>query len=203
MKKNLYYLFFIFLSPVLTSGQSTFVKGYVVTNSGDTLYGKIKDRTTSPFATLYKKIRFKGNSPFRKKFGPDRIIQYQRGDTTYESVWLRTTSEFLKINYQSTPGIGKKHFLKLRVKGKLTYYDWEQLDPESDTILEIPLFKRENENYLIRVTQGILGLKKENLRRYFKGYPEVVEKIESKQLKTPKEIAIFYNNLVNNNGYSD
>ncbi len=205
MKIILYTLFlsYIFLNRFAASAQSGYETGYIITNSGDTLYGELKDRKIGTFTTIYKKVRFKGNRKRLKKLSPSQIVQYKRGEDIYESVWLHTTSNFFKINYESIPGTGKKHFLKTIVKGNLTYYVWEQLDQESDIILEVPLFKRENENYLIRVTQGIFGLKKESLGKYFKDYPEVYRRIEAKQLKTPSEIALFYNNLVQNNTLGD
>lgn len=200
MRNIRYILFFccLFLYRPATRAQSGYEAGYIVTNSGDTLYGELKDRKTGTFTTIYKKIRFKSNRKRLKKFSPSQIVQYKRGKDTYESVWLNTTSKFFKTDYESTPGIGKKHFFKTIVKGQLTYYEWEQLDHEADTILEIPLFKRENEQYLIRVTQGIFGFKKESLRRYFQDSPEVLQQMETKQLKTPRDIALFYNNLVQN-----
>ncbi len=198
MKNHLFYIFIIicFLTPWLSIAQSGYIEGYVILNSGDTLYGKIKDRKDAPFMSIYKKVRFKGAGLFVKRFKPNHILEYQRGSEVYESVWLNTRSKGFKTTYESIRGVGKKQFLKTVVKGNLTYYEWENLDPGSDFILEIPLFKRENENYLIRVTQGVFGLKKENLRLYFRDYPQVQEKIETKQLRTPKEIALFYNNLV-------
>ncbi len=46
--------------PVLVTGQKEYQKGYIVTNSNDTLYGKIRDRKLPPFGTIYKKIRLRG-----------------------------------------------------------------------------------------------------------------------------------------------
>jgi hypothetical protein len=45
----------------------------------------------------------------------------------------------------------------------------------------------------VRVTQGVLGLKKKILERCFEDCPELMEKIHNKELCLPAEIARFYN----------
>jgi len=90
-------------------------------------------------------------------------------------------------------GFRKKCFLKVIVKGYLTYYKWEFKEQESDYIWSKSLYKRKDEHSLVRVTQGILGLKKKSLAVYFQDCPELVYKIENGELKDPVEIAKFYN----------
>ena len=93
----------------------------------------------------------------------------------------------------SSPDYGSKSFLKLIAKGYLSYYHWEFEDSESDYIDAIGLFKRENEDSFARVSQGIFGLKKKHLAKYFKDYPDLVSKIEQGILKDPLEIVKIYN----------
>ena len=50
-----------------------------------------------------------------------------------------------------------------------------------------------DEPSFVRVTQGILGLKKKRLTEYFRDCPELIYKIENGELKDPVEIANFYN----------
>jgi hypothetical protein len=102
-------------------------------------------------------------------------------------------SRLFKTEYLSRKGLGKQHFMKVREKGFLAYYHWEFMDQESSTIGAIDLFKRRDEDYFIRVTQGLLGLKMNNLENYFEDYPELMEKIRKKELKNPGDIAKFYN----------
>jgi hypothetical protein len=78
-------------------------------------------------------------------------------------------------------------------RGFLTYYQWEFLDYDSFVLQWVDLFKRRDEDYFVRVTQGVLGLKKKRLERYFEDCPELMEKIHSKELRLPAEIARFYN----------
>ncbi len=187
-------LFALLLLPVLVSGQKDYQTGYIITNSNDTLTGKVKDRKPPPFGKLYKKIRFKRNRLFKRKYGPQQIIAYKQGDNQFESLWIDVSPNIFNEKYTSIPDFGEKSFMKVIVKGYLTYYHWEFQDYESDYIDEISLYKRTNESSFARVTQGIFGLKKKRLAEYFQDCPELINKIENGELKDPVEIAIFYNN---------
>jgi hypothetical protein len=52
--------------------------------------------------------------------------------------------------------------------------------------------------YFIRSTQGIFGLKKKTLSKYFDDCPELVRQIESKELKKVPEVVNFYNSYCKN-----
>ena len=189
---NLIFTFLIL--PVFVSGQKDYQAGYIITNKNDTLIGKVKDRKSPPFGKLYKKIRFKKNRLTKRKYGPHQIIAYRQGDNQFESLWINVSHNIFNENYTSFPELGEKSFMKVIVKGYLTYYHWEFQDFESDYIDEISLYKRANETSLARVTQGIFGLKKKRLAAYFEDYPVLINKIETGELRDPVEIAIFYNN---------
>ncbi|NOQ92748.1 MAG: hypothetical protein GQ552_08555 [Flavobacteriaceae bacterium] len=103
------------------------------------------------------------------------------------------SSHLINEKYTSIPNRGEKEFLKVIEKGYLTYYQREFEYSDSDYIDQISLFKRTDENFLVRVTQGVFGLRKKSLIAYFSDCPELVNKIENNQLKTPIEIARFYN----------
>jgi hypothetical protein len=173
--------------------QKKYQEGYVITNDRDTLYGFVKDRNEAPFANIYKKVRFRRNAVFTRRYGPEQISGYKSGERTYESIWLESRTQFLKTSYLSKPGNGKKIFLRADHQGYLTLYQMEWTDQESGTFEEFPLFKRENDEYFIRVTQGILGLRKNALREYFANCQDLLIMIENGALKSPEEIATFYN----------
>jgi hypothetical protein len=175
------------------SAQKGYEPGYVITQNHDTLPGLVKDRKEEPFAQIYKKIRFKGNGIFVKKYSPKRILGYKKGEDVFESHWIETSTSFLTIEYLSRENLGKKHFLKVKQRGFLTYYQWEFLEYDSFVLQWVDLFKRRDEDYFVRVTQGVLGLKKKRLERYFEDCPELMEKIHSKDLRLPAEIARLYN----------
>jgi len=192
-------LIFIALSlPYFAFAQGDYEPGYIIMNSNDTIKGFVKDRKSPPFGKLYDKIRFK-NSSEKRKYSPQQISGYKQGNRVFESLWLEISPALIDESYTIDPNTGEKQFLKVDQKGYLTLYQMEITDSDSDYIDQIPLFKRVGENYLIRVTQGMFGLKKKNLQAYFKDCPELMKKVEHRELKTPFEIAVFYNSWIKDN----
>ena len=181
------------LMPALMFGQKHYQSGYIITLKNDTLTGFIKDRKPDPFGKLYKKIRFKSKKIIRRKYGAHQIAGYKQGNNLFESLWIDVSQNIFRANYTSIPNSGEKCFLRVIVKGYLSYYHWEYQDSESGYIDEIDLYKRVDEPSFVRVTQGILGLKKKRLAEYFQDCPGLVYKIESGELKDPVEIVNFYN----------
>ena len=188
---------FVFVSFHLY-GQNGYSEGYIITNDNDTLSGFIKDRKKGTYEKLYKKIRFKGNNLFIKRISPRRIKTYYVDGSTFESVWLQQKGILFKESYISEPNRGEKVFLKLVQDGYLKLYHLEYTDDESSYVDYIELFKREDENYLIRATQGIFGLKKKVLSEYFQDCQELVEKINSKEIKYAFDAIQFYNECKGN-----
>ncbi|MFN2396707.1 MAG: hypothetical protein ABR597_13580 [Bacteroidales bacterium] len=176
-------------------GQKDYEKGYVVNLENDTLYGKIKDRKPGLFPEIYQKIRFKKEgSHFRKKYNPNQIIGYKAGERVYESIGIERESHLLRTRYIITPN-SQKSFLRVVQKDNLSYYHWEYIDNESNTLGYIPLLHKEGRTAMVRATQGILGLKKKILSEYFSDCPELVRKIEKKEIRTPEDVLEFYGYL--------
>ena len=155
--------------PILSFGQKDYQNGYIITNNNDTLMGHVKDRKSPPYGKIYKKIRFKNSNIIKRKYGPHQIIGYKQGVNQFESLWIDVSHDFFQEKYTSIPNSGKKYFLKVIVKGYLTYYQWEFKEQESDYIW------------------------KKSLVVYFQDCPELVYKIENEELNDPVEIAKFYN----------
>jgi hypothetical protein len=187
-------LYILFLYPYTASfAQKTNNLGYVITNANDTIYGKITDRREGAFEKLHNPIRLKGKGLFSKKFSPYKIKAYKKGDEYYESLWYKSEKKLFEENLTSIPKVGKKVFMKVVSQGYLTLYYLEFIDGDSGYIDYIPLFKRKDESYFVRTTQGILGLKKKNLSIYFKDCPELVRLINDGSIKSSIEVAKFYN----------
>lgn len=174
-------------------GQSKYQNGYVVTNQSDTIYGQLIDRSPEPFGKIFKKVRMKGFWILGKKYGPKDLIAYKIGDDIYESIWYDSYSKIFSAFHVSTPGRGKKIFMRLAVDGKVKLYWEEYRDPDSGYTEEIPFFKKENSAEMIRVTQGILGFKKKYLANLFSDCPELIDKMVDNFFETPEEMAEFYN----------
>ena len=174
--------------------------GYIITKNNDTLYGEVADRSYGAFATIYKRVRFKDGGFIAKRFSPYDINGYMVDGAVFASMWLDVERVLLKETYVSQAKQGRKVFLKVISNNQaLHYYQLEQVDGDNGFVDYIPLFKKYNSNELVRVTQGILGLKKKRLTEYFSDCPELVEKITNDELKTPIEILNFYNNWASNN----
>ena len=182
------------LESTIGNGQKSFIDGYIITKQQDTIHGTIKDRSNGYNTRLYKKIRFRSAmSPFTKRLSPYEIKGYCKETVCFESHWVERRQNFLKTEFVNTPGSGKKVFLKVIVKGKLTLYHWEFVDDMSDTPDFVELFKRANDDYFVRASQGVLGLKKKLLSNYLQDRPDIVEKINNGDIKTAREIAEAYN----------
>lgn len=184
-------LFFLLGLPFESAAQDDYQEGFVVTNANDTLYGTVRDRKTGAFGKLYKKIKFKGKRG-KSKYSPKEIISYNKGGVTFETMQLIRTGHFFDDKYEVSAG-GDFLFLKVIEKGYLTYYQLEFEDGESDFIDSIDLFKKRDGEMLIRATQGIFGLRRKSLMRFFNDCPPLVKKIERKEFKYPIEVSSFYN----------
>lgn len=193
--KNIPLLTLFFLISISLYGQKNYEKGYVVNMNNDTLYGKIKDRKSGIFPKIYRKIRFKKEgSFFKKKYNPTQIVGYKAGERVYESIGIEKESFLFKTQYFVTSS-SPKFFLRAVHKGSLSYYHWEYVDHEFNALDYIPLFYIEGRAEMVRVTQGILGLKKKILSEYFSDCPALVRKIEEKETRTPKDIIELYGYL--------
>jgi hypothetical protein len=185
---------FIISVSLQVQAKEKFQPGYIITLDRDTIYGQVRDRKNGPFGRIYTKVRFKREKGLiARKYSPAKIAGYKRGDEFFESLWIKPDGSLLQTRFISNPRTGKQQFLKVIIKGQLTCYHMEYLDHDSGTTDHISLFKRENEDFLIRATQGVFGLRKKSLGGYFADCPELVEKIQDNKLKTPWEIAYFYN----------
>ncbi len=200
MKQISYRILLLFLAiPCFYSfAQKGYEEGYVVLNSKDTLYGLVKDRKEHPFGRLYKKIKFKGKKG-ASKYKPSRILGYKKGGSTYESMWISSTGKFFDQNYKVIQGVGELDFLKVVQKGFLSYYYWEFEDADSGYIDSVGYFKREDSPMLVRVTQGIFGLKRKNLATFLEDCPDLALKIRNDMIKDPQAIVTFYNNCTKKN----
>ena len=66
------------------------------------------------------------------------------------------------------------------------------MDDESSYLDYIPLFYRDSSGEMVRVTQGILGLKRKRLAEYFRDCPELVRAIENRELNEIDEVYYSY-----------
>jgi len=193
--KGLLLILIMTLLPLSSSvyGQKRYEEGNVVLKSQDTLYGKIRDRKPHPFGSLYKKIKFKGKRG-KSKYSPKEILAYKKGGSFFESMWVEDSGRLFDQNFIAIEGSGRPVFLKVVEKGFVTYYHWEFEDADSGYLDYIGYFKKEDNQNLIRVSQGLFGLRRKALASFFNDCPELALSIKEKQIKDPIEIIRFYNN---------
>jgi hypothetical protein len=198
MKKILFIVALIFINLTCIGHENNpkdkqgYSSGFIVTNDNDTLRGLIKDRTGTTFTKIYKRVRFKDGGLFPKKFSPSKIKKYCTAEGCYESIWLDVEQKLFRETYYSQPGRGKRVFMKVTMNGYLSLYYLEFIDGESGNPDYIELFKRRDEDYLIRVTQGIF-LRKQALIDFFHDCPELAEQIDRDEIKKPGDMVRFYN----------
>lgn len=189
-------LVFFFGLPFESTAQDDYQQGYVVTIANDTLYGMVRDRKSGAFSKLYKKIKFKGKKG-KSKYAPKEIISYKIGAATFESMPLISAGHFFDSEYEVSPR-GDFHFLKIVEKGYLSYYLLEYEDSDSGYVDSTAFFKKENDDILVRVNQGIFGLKRKKLAAFLSECPELAQRIRTKQIKDALEIVHFYNDWKSN-----
>ncbi|PIB39332.1 hypothetical protein [Maribacter sp. 4G9] len=160
--------------------QENYRPGYVIIKAGDTLYGKISDRRTGPFGGIHDKIKFRGKGR-KKRFPPNKILSYRKGDSVYRSFLLD----------------GKATFLRVVSEGPVSLYKYELQEQGEEMVLDIAYLKRERNQELVRADQGIFGLKRQRLMQFFQDCPPLVEKIRSKEFKYPYQLVDYYNEWIN------
>ena len=167
--------------------------GYIITLQGDTLVGQVRDRDPEPYTSVYSRIRFipEGKSS-RKKFGPKQILGYRAGEREYVSLPLQEESFFLTIRYLLDDTADPIFLRVIRRDGPLAWYHWEYIDDDNFYLDFFPLFHREGTSEMVRVTQGILGLKRKRLMEYFRQCPAMVDALAGDALREAEEVYDFY-----------
>ncbi len=186
----------LFFNPKYSVGQKGFFPGYIISNSGDTLTGKIKDRKSGTFVKLYKKIRFKPVKGFRKHYNPNDIQGYKIGNQKFITMDVNDEIVFFKHMVYGNPNSNNRQFIKVVSEGYLSWYQKEYVDESG--LSSRSYFKRKDESEMVYVRIGLFGLNKKRLAAYFDDCPELADKILRKKIKTPEEILRFYNKFYKN-----
>ncbi len=162
----------------MNAQKKAFNKGYLVKQSGDTIQGLVKDRSTGTFVSLYTKIRFKeAGSSRTKKYGPDDILGYGYHGQNFVSMPFREEIDFFKFRYY-TDSRAPRVFLKVvRKSEQLIYFEQLFVHEDSSYLDSTPFFYRPDTSELVRVTQGILGFKRKRLAEYFSDCPALAQEL--------------------------
>lgn len=197
MKNLLTLIILLFLfSQTILCAQKSHTSDYLVLITGDTLHGNIQHINDNK-TKYYKKIRLTETNGNQKKYKRKDVRSFQVNNTIYEGFWLSQSSEKIsRFNprYNINSKNGERHFLRLISKGALSHYHLEWWEQGASGLMWMDLLKKENELFFIRATQGIFGLKKKVLIKYFQNCLNLKEQITQKQLKTVAQVMDFYNN---------
>jgi hypothetical protein len=180
------------LQAIELAAQNGFEQGYLLRNSGDTLFGSIRDRKEGFRPKLLKKIEIRTNGKVQR-FALKHVQEYAISGRTYERHWLKQSRSFPREVYQSIEGVGEQQFLRVVCRGKLSYFQLEFYDVESGALEFVDLFILAGETRMIRATQGVFGLKKNALSSYFSAYPQFVERINANEFKRAQELVDAFN----------
>jgi len=187
-------LILLILSITPLQGQrKNYSPGYIISLEGDTLEGWVKDRSAGAFTEIYSRIRFKDEKVlFRKTYKPHMIKGYACDERVYESVPLKEESSFFRFRYVINDSYERVFLRVIAREEPLTYYHWEYMDDDSNYLDHIPLFYLTGTHQMVRVSQGILGLKRKRLIEYFHDCHGLADAINSKRLKEVDEVYEFY-----------
>mgnify|MGYP001821391952 FL=1 len=176
----------------ITGQKNGYESGYIITLEGDTLPGLVRDRSAEPFVEMYRRIHFKATKKSKRKFGPEDLLGYAIGNRIYESVPVREDAAFFRFRYYVDPGAEHTFLRVIRRQGPLTWYEQEFVYDDNDYVDSYPLFFREGSPEMVRVTQGVLGLKRDRLSDYFEDCTELVEAIKSKEINEVQQVFRYY-----------
>lgn len=168
-------------------------RGYVITERSDTLEGWVSDRTTGSFSDFHGKIRFKRKGKlFKKKFTPNDILGYGYLEAHFVSLPLIETTRFFKTSYLLKRGADRKFLRVIERNACLNHYEIEFIEDDNFIIDSYPVFHIPGSREMVRVTQGILGLKKKRLSEYFDECNLLVQAIKSEQVTNLQDVYEFY-----------
>ena len=190
-----YFLLIIFASLVTASQaqKKGYSQGYIINSEGETIEGWVKDRSTGTFIELYTRIRFNADKKgYKKKYAANEIQGYGYNNQHFESMPLLEESQFFNFRYYLDDSYDRIFLKAITWTDELTYYHWEYVDGESNYLDYTPLFHRPGSSEMVRVTQGILGLKRKKLMEYFRDCPTLVQALEQKQLSQIDQVFTFY-----------
>ena len=191
--RSFLWMLLAFMIVPVQAQKKGYSQGYIINSQGEMLEGLVKDRSSGNFIELYKRIRFKPKDAlFKRKFSPVEILGYGVNNQHYESVPLLTESFFFKVRYYIHESKDRVFLRLISSNEKLKYYHLEFVDSESNYMDYIPLFHRTGSGEMLRVSQGILGLKRNRLSAYFWDCPDLVRALEKKELKEINDVFNFY-----------
>ena len=151
----------------ISRGQETgYAKGYIVTITGDTLTGLVKNKNMTPYRVLID-IKFKREEKSKvETFSPDQLNGFRIGTKQY-------VSKEGKLNFSL-----EKLFVEVIVDGHLSYYALEYTGFGAGNISEYVILEKINEKSQLAYDERSVAINfKKKMAEYLKDAPELVAKI--------------------------
>lgn len=190
---------FLLLVSIQTAifAQENKSQDFLVIHNNDTLYGKVSYiDEQSTVRKFYKKIRVTTVDGKTKKIKRRDVYSFKKDGFLYEGFWLDQSATSVSLSnpvWTINAKLGDYYFLKLLTKGPLSHYELEWIEQGNTALLSMSLLKKESNSFFMRADQGVLGLKRNTLNRYFSDCSRIQEQIETKKLKSTSQIVDFYN----------
>ncbi len=188
------FLYFFILQASIFFAQDGFLPGYVVTNKGDTIKGKIKDRKYPKTTSSWQKIDFIDSAGKKYGYDPEEIKEYVRkGRTRYYTLTIGVSAKptFLEVQEDGaiilysynlgtwggagmaivvkTSETGPKEHVEFFLQKKNTPNSLMQWRP-GDYERTAKVFFSDNEELMKQITSGVL--KAEDIVEIVKKYNE-------------------------------
>ncbi|MCC5922353.1 MAG: hypothetical protein JJT77_01095 [Crocinitomicaceae bacterium] len=182
------------------SGQ-TFQRGFnyeegsITLKNRTILHGEVANIKHGFRGKILTRIRIKlPGKCFTKNYHPRKILGFSMGNRQFVSWRVKRNNNLFREIY--TIHAGKQYqIFELHKEGHLSIYLKYFID-EDLHIRSVPFFLKKDEILLVRATQGIFGLKQNMLSDYFADCPPLIKLIRERKITTPEEVAIFYNNYI-------
>lgn len=152
------------------SQQSEFSPGYVVTITGDTLRGNVKDRKYGFRDELINKLTVRRENGKMKRIKKKNVIAYEWGGEKFERMKVSTEIPFVKIDVSS------EQFMVKVVNGLVELYKHYYNDFESGTVEYIYFIKDKRTDNFKRLP--VIGFKP-IIRKYFLGKDQIIAKLDN------------------------
>jgi hypothetical protein len=182
-----FFTFIILFVARVVFSQAEFEPGYVITNEGDTLKGKIKDRKYTSNPANPDKIRFIDTAGVEISYGPDDIKQYCKKGTLFFRVLpigLESKLKFAEIiEYGDVILFGYVSNSFVSTTADLLSKSGESKKDSKSAMrngVEYFFQKRKDVNSLMKVKPKDF---REIALFYFQDDPELVSKLETGTLK--------------------
>ncbi|MDX1653164.1 MAG: hypothetical protein R3277_11765 [Brumimicrobium sp.] len=185
---------FFFLAASFAWGQKKgYCNGYVIFGINDTVWGQIKDRPLGSSDGMFSKVRFiPKDRSFRQKFSANDLTGYGYGDIHFVSIPLIETKEFLITRYYILDGENRRFLKVVKRSDCLHSYEVEFVHEDNGIIDKYPLFYIPGTREMVRVTQGVFGLKEKRIAEYFDNCPELIKEVENGTIKETMDLYDFY-----------